>query len=312
MLKAGVIGVGHLGRFHAQKYSSIENVELVGVYDLNPDRAKLVADECKTKNFQTIAKLLDNVDVVSIATPASNHFDSAKQALEAGVHCLIEKPFTRTVKEASDLMEIANRKNVKIQIGHLERFNAVISEGYSFLKNPRFIEANRLAPFTARSTDIDVILDLMIHDLDLILGIMKGHELTEVDAIGVPVLTDKVDIAHTKLVFSNGAMANLSASRISNKVFRKMRFFQRYSYVGLDFQKGEVEVFERVEKDGKYNIEGKMIPFTNPDSLKKEIESFISAVRDDLEPVVTATDAFNALVLAHKIIDKINKRMETV
>ncbi|MCX6113471.1 MAG: Gfo/Idh/MocA family oxidoreductase [Proteobacteria bacterium] len=274
MLRAGVIGVGHLGRFHAQKYTSIDGVQLMGVYDLNSDRAKLVADECKTKAFDTIAELLKNVDIVSIATPATVHFESARQALEAGVHCLIEKPFTRTVDEANKLMDIAKCKNVKIQIGHLERFNTVISEGYSFIKNPRFIEANRLAPFTARSTDIDVILDLMIHDIDLILGIMKGSEVTEIDAIGVPVLTDKVDIAHAKLVFSNGAMANLSASRISNKV--------------------------------------KMIPLEYPDALRKEIESFINAVKTNKEPVVTAMDAFNALVIAHKIIDKINKRMETI
>ncbi len=312
MLRAGVIGVGHLGRFHAQKYASIDGVKFMGVYDLSPERAKLVADECKTKAYDTIEELLKNVDIVSIATPATVHFEPAKKALEAGVHCLIEKPFTRMVDEAQKLMDIAKSKNVKIQIGHLERFNAVISEGYSFIKNPRFIEANRLAPFTARSTDIDVILDLMIHDIDLILGIMKGSEVTDIDAIGVPVLTDKVDIAHAKLEFSNGAMANLSASRISNKVFRKMRFFQRFSYVGLDFQKGEVEVFERVAKEGKYSIEGKMIPLENPDALKKEIESFINAVQTDKAPVVTAQDAFNALVIAHKIIDKINRRMETI
>ncbi|MEI6079516.1 MAG: Gfo/Idh/MocA family oxidoreductase [bacterium] len=312
MLKAGVIGVGHLGRFHAQKYAAIEGVELVGVYDLSPERAKLVADECKTKSYSTTAELLKDVDIVSIATPATNHFESASQALEAGVHCLIEKPFTRTVDEARKLMDIAKRKNVKIQIGHLERFNTVVAEGNALLKNPRFIEANRLAPFTARSTDIDVILDLMIHDIDLVLGIMGQNEVVEIDAIGIPVLTDKVDIAHAKLVFANGAMANLTASRISHKVFRKMRVFQRFSYVGLDFQKGEVEVFERVAKDGKYSIEGKMMPFGNIDALKKEIESFIKAVNDNTEPVVTAMDAFKAMEIAHKIIDKINTRMETI
>lgn len=311
MLRAGVIGVGHLGRFHAQKYASIDNVELVGVYDLNPERANLVADECKTKAYATMEELLKNVDLVSIATPATDHFEPAKIALEAGVHCLIEKPFTRTLEEAQELMNIAKRKNVKIQIGHLERFNTVVAEGHPLLKNPRFIEANRLAPFTARSTDINVILDLMIHDIDLVLGIINS-DVVEIDAIGVPVLTDKVDIAHAKLVFANGAMANLSASRISHKVFRKMRIFQRYCYVGLDFQKGEVEVFERVTKDGKHSIDGRVMPLGTTDSLKKEIESFISAVRDDKEPVVTATDAYKAMDIAQQIITKINKRMETL
>jgi predicted dehydrogenase len=312
MMKAGVIGVGHLGRFHAQKYASIDGVQLTGVYDLDPERAKLVAEECKTKAYPSISELLKDVDLVSIATPAMVHFEPAREALEKGVHCLIEKPFTKTLDEAKILMGIAEKKNVKIQIGHLERFNTVVAEGHPLLKDPRFIEANRLAPFTARSTDIDVILDLMIHDIDLVLGIMKGHEVTEIEAIGVPVLTDKVDIAHAKLIFSNGAMANLNASRISHKVFRKMRVFQKFCYVGLDFQKGEVEVFERVAKDGKYNIDGKVMPLGTTDALRKEIEAFIKSVKDNTEPVVTAMDAYKALEIAHKIIEKINKRMDMI
>jgi len=311
MLKAGVIGVGHLGKFHAQKYSELDDVELVGVYDLDPARAKLVADELKTKSFTTIGELLNNVDLVSIATPATSHFETAKAALEAGVHCLIEKPFTRTVEEAEKLMRIAKEKGLKIQIGHLERFSTVVSESASFIKAPRFIECQRLAPFTARSTDISVILDLMIHDIDLVLGIVNS-EIVEIDAVGVPVLTDKIDIAHAKLVFKNGVMANLTSSRISQKVFRKMRIFQRYSYVGLDFQKSEVEVFERIEKDGAYTIAGKTMPFGNADPLKKEVESFIDCVKNNKTPVVTADDALKAIVVAHKIIEKINKRMEVL
>ncbi len=310
-LKAGVIGVGHLGRYHAQKYQSIEGVDLVGVYDIDPTRAQLVADECGTKVFTDLEDLLKKLDIVSIATPATDHFNSAAKALEAGVHCLIEKPFTRTVEEARKLITLAKKKEVKIQIGHLERFNTVILHGSSLLKNPRFIESSRLAPFSARSTDIDVILDLMVHDIDLVLGIV-GSPVAEIDAIGVPVLTDKVDIAHAKLVFENGAMANLNASRISTKVFRKMRVFQRFSYVGLDFQKAEIEVFERIEKDGAYKIEGRTMPLGTTDSLRTEIESFITCVRDNTDPVVTADDALKTLIIAHKIKENIEKRMGTL
>ncbi len=310
-LKAGVIGVGHLGRYHAQKYQAIDGVELVGVYDLDPERSKLVAEECVTRAFTDVEGLLKELDIVSIATPASNHFDSASKALEADVHCLIEKPFARTVEDARKLITLAKKKNVKIQIGHLERFNTVILHGSSLLKNPRFIESSRLAPFTARSTDIDVILDLMIHDIDLVLGIV-GSPVAEIDAIGVPVLTDKVDIAHAKLVFENGAMANLNASRISTKVFRKMRVFQHFCYVGLDFQKAEIEVFERIEKDGTYKIDGRTMPLGTTDSLRTEIESFVNCVRDNTEPVVTADDALKTLIIAHKIKENIDKRMETL
>jgi predicted dehydrogenase len=310
-LKAGVIGVGHLGRYHAQKYQAIESTNLIGVYDIDPDRAKLVADECGTKVFTDLNALLKEIDIVSIATPTTDHFNSASKALEAGVHCLIEKPFTRTVEEARKLITLAKKKEIKIQIGHLERFNTVILHGSALLKNPRFIESSRLAPFTARSTDIDVVLDLMIHDIDLVLAIV-GSPVAEIDAIGVPVLTDKVDIAHAKLVFENGAMANLNASRISNKVFRKMRVFQRFSYLGLDFQKAEIEVFERVEKDGTYKIDGKTMPLGTSDSLRAEIDSFITCVLDNTEPLVSADDALKTLIIAHKIKDNIEKRMETL
>ncbi len=309
MLRAGVIGVGHLGRFHTQKYASIEGVTLAGVYDVNIERAKLVADECKTKVFETIDALLDNVDLISIATPATNHYATAMQALKKGVHCLIEKPFTRTVDEAKGLMQAAHASGAKIQIGHLERFNTAMVGGAGLFKDPRFIECQRLAPFSARSTDINVILDLMIHDIDLVLGIVKSP-IISIDAIGVPVLTDKVDIAHATLEFENGVMANLTASRISQKVFRKMRLFQRYSYVGLDFQKGDVEVFERINKDGAFSIEGKTMPFGSTDALKTEIEAFVCSVRDNTPVAVSAEDALLALETAHKIISKINIRME--
>jgi len=309
MLKAGVIGVGHLGRFHAQKYASIDGVILAGVYDVNTERAKLVADECKTKAFETVESLLDNVDLISIATPATDHHATAAQALKKGVHCLIEKPFTRTVEEAKDLMQTAHSSGAKIQIGHLERFNTAMVGGAGLFKDPRFIECQRLAPFSARSTDINVILDLMIHDIDLVLGIVKSP-IISIDAIGVPVLTDKVDIAHATLEFENGVMANLTASRISQKVFRKMRLFQRYSYVGLDFQKGDVEIFERINKDGTFSIEGKTMPFGSTDALKTEIESFVCSVRDNTPVAVSAEDALLALETAHKIISKINLRME--
>lgn len=311
MLKAGVIGVGHLGKFHAQKYAAIDGVKLVGVYDLDPARAKLIAEECGTGVYGSVEELLKNVDIVSIATPATTHFDVAHKALSAGVHCLVEKPFTRTVQEAQTLIYIAKEKKLVLQVGHLERFNIVVSEGAGLIKDPKFIECQRIATFTARSTDIDVILDLMIHDIDLVLSIVK-NDILDIDAVGVPVLTDKVDIAHARIVFDKNIIANFTASRISQKVFRKMRVFQPYSYVGLDFQKGEVEVFERVKQGEKFVINGNVMPFGPTDALKKEIESFVSCVVKGEQPVVGGEDAVRTLDIAHRIIKKIKDRTEVL
>ncbi len=311
MLKAGVIGVGHLGRFHAQKYSAIDGVKLVGVYDLDPARSELVATECSTKSYASIEDLLKDVDLVSIATPATTHFEVANRALLAGVHCLVEKPFTRTVEEAQTLVRISNEKKLVLQVGHLERFNIVVSEGAGLIKTPKFIECQRIAPFTARSTDISVILDLMIHDIDLVLSIVK-NEIKDIDAVGVPVLTDKIDIAHARIVFDKNIIANFTASRISQKVFRKMRVFQPYSYVGLDFQKGEIEVFERVKQGDKFTINGNVMPFGSTDALKKEIESFVSCVVEGKVPIVGGQDAVRTLDIAHRIIDKIKDRTEVL
>jgi predicted dehydrogenase len=311
MLRAGVVGVGHLGRFHAQKYASLDGVKLVGVYDINPERAKLVADELGTTVYNTVEELLKNVDLVSVATPATTHFEVAHKTLEAGVHCLVEKPFTRTVQEAETLIKLSKEKKLVLQVGHLERFNIVVSEGAGLIKDPKFIECQRIAPFTARSTDISVILDLMIHDIDLVLSIVKVG-IKEIDAVGVPVLTDKIDIAHARIVFDNNVLVNFTASRISQKVFRKMRIFQPYSYVGLDFQKGEVEVFERVKQDDKYTISGGVKPFGPTDALRKEIESFVHCVVEGKEPVVGAEDAARSLDIAHKILQKIKDKTEVL
>jgi predicted dehydrogenase len=311
MLRAGVIGVGHLGRFHAQKYAAIDGVKLTGVYDLDPARAKLIAEECGTTAYGTIEELLKEVDLVSIATPATTHFDVAQKTLNAGVNCLVEKPFTRTVEEAQTLVRIAKEKKLVLQVGHLERFNIVISEGAGLIKNPKFIECQRIAPFTARSTDINVILDLMIHDIDLVLSVIK-NDILDIDAVGVPVLTDKVDIAHARIVFDKNVIANFTASRISQKVFRKMRVFQPFSYVGLDFQKGEVEVFERVKQGDKFVINGNVMPFGPTDALKKEIESFVSCVIEGKEPLVGGEDAVRTLDVAHRIIKKIKDRTEVL
>jgi predicted dehydrogenase len=198
-----------------------------------------------------------------------------------------------------------------LQVGHLERFNIVISEGAGLIKDPKFIECQRIAPFTARSTDINVILDLMIHDIDLVLSIVK-NEITDIDAVGVPVLTDKIDIAHARIVFDKNIIANFTASRISQKVFRKMRVFQPYSYVGLDFQKGEVEVFERVKQGDKFVINGNVMPFGPTDALKKEIESFVNCVVEGKHPIVGGEDAVRTLDVAHKIIKKIKDRTEVL
>lgn len=311
MLKAGVIGVGHLGRFHSQKYTSIEGVELKGVYDTDPQRSLQISEELNTKKYERVEDLLEDVDVVSIATPSTTHYEYTKKALLAGVHCLVEKPFTRTVEEAKELVQLSKDKDLILQVGHLERFNIVVSEGSSLIKEPKFIECQRIAPFTARSTDIDVILDLMIHDLDLVLSIIDADVL-DIDAVGVPVLTDKVDIAHAKINFSNGVMANFTASRISQKVFRKMRIFQPYSYIGMDFQTGELEIFERVKQGDKYSISGGTRPFSSGDALKREVESFLDCVKNKKRPLVNAEDATKALELAYSVIGKIKEKTKAL
>ncbi|NIR33342.1 MAG: Gfo/Idh/MocA family oxidoreductase [Desulfuromonadales bacterium] len=307
-LRAAVVGVGYLGRFHAQKYASLEGVDLVGVVDASADRAEEVAEEVGSRPFTDYQALLPEVDLVSIAVPTQYHFPVAKAALEAGCHILLEKPITQTVEEAEELIELARRKGRVFQVGHLERFNPAIMALEGVLKNPMFIESHRLAPFKMRGTDVNVVLDLMIHDIDIILS-MVGAPLKVVNSVGVPVLSEEVDIANARLQFENGCVANVTASRASREAVRKIRIFQQDAYISIDYQERKISIFRKGDGGmpipGLPNIGMEEKSFAQCDALLEEIKAFLDAVRNGTEPVVSGEDGKRALELAMRINKKL-------
>ncbi len=307
-LRAAVIGSGYLGRFHAQKYAAIADVELVAVVDNNPERARVVAKEVQTDHLTDFKEVLPRVDMVSVVTPTFTHFPIANACLAAGVHVLVEKPITLSLEEADGLVEMADRMDLVLQVGHLKRFHpAVMALSESgLLKKPRFIESLRYAPFKSRSLDVDVVLDLMIHDVDLILNFV-GSDVSGVDAVGVPVVTDHVDIANARLRFDNGCVANVSASRVARDATRRIRIFQEKSFVSLDFIKNDIVIMRRgegtMELDGMTvpKIEESTIPIRKHDTLEEEIRSFCSAVRGNHPPLVSGRDGRKALEVVNTI-----------
>ncbi|BCR05206.1 UDP-N-acetylglucosamine 3-dehydrogenase [Desulfuromonas versatilis] len=307
-LRAGVIGVGYLGRFHAQKYALLEQVDLVGVVDHDPARAQTVADEVGTRAYSDLDQLIGEVDLVSIAVPTQYHFEVAKKCLEAGCHILLEKPVTRTVAEAEELIALARSRNLVFQVGHLERFNPAILALKGVLNQPRFVESQRLAPFKPRGTDVNVVLDLMIHDIDIILS-MVGSPVKTVNSIGVPVLSEEVDIANARLQFENGCVANVTASRVSREAVRKIRIFQADAYISIDYQARQIAIYRK--QPGTQMIPGlpdvvmEMKSFEQGDALMAEISAFTEAVRGGTEPMVSGEDGKRALELAHLINQKL-------
>lgn len=311
-LRCGVIGTGYLGRFHAQKYQLLENAHLVAVCDTDAAAVGRVAEELGVSAFTDIQALFGKVDAVSIAATTKAHFSIARACLEAGIHVLIEKPMTTTVQEADTLIALARARGLKLQVGHLERFNAARLAVEPYLKNPLFIESQRIAPFTPRGTDVNVILDVMIHDIDMILSMVKSP-VAHIDAQGAPVLTSDPDIASARLTFANGAVANVTASRISFKTVRKTRIFQPDSYLSIDFQNKQFAVFHKGE--------GEMFPgipeiirhesvFEKGDSLLEEIRAFTRCILDDTTPLVTGEDGRDALATAETISQMIRKNLE--
>jgi predicted dehydrogenase len=318
-IKVGVIGVGHLGSLHAKMFSSIDSVKLEGVYDSDISRAQNIAAEFQTKSFDSIDMLLPHVDVVSIATPTSSHHTVAMQVLAAGKHLFIEKPITESSEQANDLVEIARKKNLKIQVGHIERFNPALLSIDKFKLHPMFIESHRLAQFNPRGTDVAVIHDLMIHDIDIILSLVKSN-VVNIQANGVAVVTNNIDIANARIQFENGCVANVTASRISASKMRKMRLFQRDAYISVNFLDGTSEVFKMVDVNdntspstmmlGMVEATNKKIIYEKPvrkevNALKYELELFIDCIVNDKEPEVSAEDGKRALEVAHEIIKKI-------
>ncbi len=311
-LRAGVIGVGYLGRFHAQKYASLPDVDLVGVVDADPVRGQEVAQEVATEFFGDLSELIARVDIVSIVVPTQLHFQVAKACLEAGVHILLEKPVTQTVEQAEELIDLARQRNLVFQVGHLERFNPAVVALDGVLHNPMFIESHRLAPFKSRGTDVNVVLDLMIHDIDIILNMVRSPIKT-INSVGVPVLSAEVDIANARLQFENGCVANVTASRVSRDAMRRIRIFQPDAYISIDYQTRKIGIFR---KDG----DGIPIPslphvtmaetsFSQGDPLLDEIKAFVQSVARGLPPVVSGEDGMRALEVALAINKKLFHEM---
>lgn len=307
-LRAAVLGVGYLGRFHAQKYAAHEGVSLVGVVDSNPQRASEVAAEVGCDPFTDYRELLGKVDLVSIAVPTQYHHAVACECLRAGCHVLVEKPITQTVAEAEELISLATERNLVLQVGHLERFNPAVRALDGLLDNPLFIESHRLAPFKPRGTDVNVVLDLMIHDIDILLSLVR-HPIATVNSVGLPVLSGEVDIANARLQFTNGCVANVTASRASRETLRKIRIFQKDAYFSIDYQNRTIAIFKR--QPGANQIPG--LPdivmeeraFPQGDPLRDEIEAFVAAVRDGTPPVVSGEDGKRALEVAMQISSRL-------
>jgi predicted dehydrogenase len=301
-VRAAVVGVGYLGAFHAEKYAALESVRLVGVVDARAERAAEVAQRLGTRAFTDYRALLGRVDCASLAVPTPFHYPLAAGLLEHDVDVLVEKPMTSTAAEGEALVALAEARGRILQVGHLERFNPAIQSLAGIITRPRFIECHRLTPFVARGTEVDVILDLMIHDLDVILSVVDSG-VERIEAVGVPVLSETVDIANARLRFANGAIANVTASRVAMKRERRIRFFQADAYVSVDYDDKRVRVCRRLpaEAGGLPTIDVEERGFAEADPLFDEIEAFVDAVRTRRRPLVDGATAVRALQVAERI-----------
>ena len=306
-IRAAVIGVGYLGQFHAENYGQIPEAKLVAVVDTDQPRCAELAEKHKTRAVFDYREILDQVDAVSIVVPTCLHYEIAKNFLEHGVHVLLEKPITTTIEEADDLIRIAAEKKVVLQTGHLERFNPAVIAAEGVLRNPRFIEATRIGPFKPRGTDVNIVLDLMIHDIDLILTFV-GSPVREIRAVGAPVLTDKEDIANVRLEFENGCAANITASRVSFESKRKMQIFQSDAYISIDFQNRKLLVARKEEiTPGNPFISADEKTLEAADAIRDEIRAFLHSIASGAPPKVTGEDGRKALELALMITNQLKK-----
>ena len=324
MIKIGITGVGQFGQNHARILAENSKCEFVGLYDKNMKRAKEIADRIEAKMFSSYDELLAEVDAMAIVVTTISHYELAKKALENGVSVFIEKPITEELWQAEELVEIAKRKNLQIQVGHIERFNPIVMELEDKINSPKFIECHRIAPFTPRGTDIPVVLELMIHDIDLVLA-FASSDIVDIRASGASVMTKKIDIANARIEFEDGAVANLTASRISMKRSRKLRYFQKDGYISMDFQnnkavyiKKSVNYLKVLPKILKGNYEGikeedvvdiMEVDASNrkKDALTTELESFAHAVEAGINPIVDGVAGARALKVALEIVEKINE-----
>ena len=321
-LKVSVIGCGHLGTIHTRLWGGEPNAELIGIFDMDMERSESAAKEFNCKSFKTIEECIAESDAVTIAAPTSLHYEIALKCIENNTHCFIEKPITSTYEEATELINKAKDKNLIIQVGHVERFNPALAALKDYKLNPMFIEAHRLSQFKPRATDVSVILDLMIHDIDIMLWMVKS-DVKKIDANGVTVLTETPDICNARITFENGAVANLTASRISAKPMRKMRVFQNNAYLSIDFGNQDVEVFRIIDEHDAKGIEpatmlgtieagtqNRMIGFSKPtvpqiNAIAEEQKAFAEAIMNNAPVAVSAEDAAKALKIAEEIAELI-------
>ena len=322
-IKIGVIGTGHLGKLHTKLLKQVNNCQLIGVYDINNEAANNAAKEFKTKAFGSINDLFDQVDALSIVSTTSSHYELAKTALENGIDVFVEKPITTEIWEAEELVKLAEQKSLKLQVGHIERFNPALVSLEKYNLNPMFIQTDRLAQFNPRGTDVAVVLDLMIHDIDIILSLVKS-DVKHISASGINVVSENLDIANARLEFENGAVANVTASRISQKKMRKMRIFQKDAYIAVDFNSGVSEIYRLVSPQDKslehfitfgemgVGDNKKAVIYEQPEqkeinALKYELQLFIDALIKNEEPIVSGIDGLRALKVADQIIQKIEE-----
>jgi predicted dehydrogenase len=321
MLKIGVFGVGHLGKFHLNNWKEIPGVELVGFYDPNDKTATDVAEKYQIKRFEDADELISLCDVADVVAPTNFHFELCEKAIKKGKHVFVEKPLANTMEEARQLVQLVKESNVKLQVGHVERFNPAFLALKNFTLNPMFIEVHRLAQFNPRGTEVSVILDLMIHDIDIIMSIVKS-DVKNISASGVGVMTETPDIANVRIEFHNGCVANLTSSRISMKQMRKMRMFQKDAYIGIDFLNKKTEViklkdandenvfaFDIATPSGKKTIAvaNPIIPEVN--AIKRELEEFVNAINTNHKTIVSELDGLMAMEVAHQILEKIGNNL---
>lgn len=330
-VKVGVIGVGHLGKLHASLYKDVFDAELMGIFDIDEKKCKIIAKELNVKAFTNLIQMFEAVEAVNIVTPTTTHYDIASQALSLEKHVFIEKPITKIEEEAEDLIQLAQSKNSIIQVGHIERFNAAMLALTDVQLEPLFIEAHRLASFNPRGTDVAVILDLMIHDLDLILYLVKSKPV-KISASGVGVISTNIDIANARIEFENGCVANITASRLSAKKMRKMRIFQKNAYISMDFSEGFSEIFYIPEenqepfRDGtlaislgqleeganKRDIKYNRLERKNVNPLKLELSKFVESIKTGIKPAVSAKDGLEALKLANLVLKEVGHHQQII
>lgn len=318
MLKVGVFGVGHLGKFHLNNWKEIAGVKLVGFFDPNDAQAKEVAETYGLKRYADADKLMDACDIVDIVTPTDHHYAICMQAIRKGKHVFVEKPLANTIEEGREIVKLVREANVKLQVGHVERFNPAYLAVKEMQLNPMFIEVHRLAQFNPRGTEVSVILDLMIHDIDIILSLVKS-DVKQISASGVAVMTDTPDIANVRIEFHNGCVANLTSSRISMKKMRKIRLFQKDAYIGIDFlaKKTEIIKLKQPEDQNVFSFDldtpsgKKTIAIANPEikesnAILTELQAFVDAINNNTPTIVSEIDGFLAMEVAHQILHKIN------